>query len=245
MSVKKVYLYPPPVRDSTLSKSEQRYLFSLQQLLPILVGDTSAAPEVFALPNAGLDNSATGQSNQDAEWIFVKGTADANSFSITGAVAGTIVLSSQYDFARFKSDGINWYLVGTGAAAFPVAPHSFPAVSHEWRNSYDSGTGLFTATEPAAADLSNGTVGTGAVVLASALPATINFVDNETPGGTINSSNTAFTLAFAPSPAGSLELFYNGLVQKSGGVDFTLSGLNITFASAPVTGSTLLAWYRK
>lgn len=50
-----------------------------------------------------------------------------------------------------------------------ITAQSFPAVAHEWLNSYSAVTGLFTATQPAASDLSNGTTGTGAVVLASAI----------------------------------------------------------------------------
>lgn len=71
-----------------------------------------------------------------------------------------------------------------------------------------------------------------------------NFADQETPSGSINSSNTAFTLANAPSPAGSLLLVQNGLVLKGGGVDYTLSGANITMVTAPATGDDLAAWYR-
>lgn len=78
---------------------------------------------------------------------------------------------------------------------------------------------------------------------ASALITIPNFADDETPSGTIDGINTTFTLAHSPSPAGSLELFLNGLVQNRG-VDYTLSTNTITFAAAPVTGSTLLSWYR-
>jgi len=73
---------------------------------------------------------------------------------------------------------------------------------------------------------------------------TVSYADNETPSGTIDGSNTTFTLAHSPSPAASLILQLNGMVQAPGGVDYTLSGSTITFASAPVNGSTLQAWYR-
>lgn len=75
--------------------------------------------------------------------------------------------------------------------------------------------------------------------------ATVNFADGETPAGTIDGVNKVFTLAHAPSPALSLELFNNGMAQHAGGGnDYTLSGLTITFTVAPVIGATLLAWYR-
>jgi hypothetical protein len=71
------------------------------------------------------------------------------------------------------------------------------------------------------------------------------FSDSEVPSGTINSSNSAFTLAFTPSPAGSLNLYLNGL-RLDANVDYTLSANAITFfvASTPQTGDLLLASYR-
>jgi len=70
-----------------------------------------------------------------------------------------------------------------------------------------------------------------------------NFVGEEGPAGTVNSSNTVFTLAHSPSPVGSLKLFLNGILQKRT-VDYTLSGSTITFTTAPTTGDTLYAFYR-
>jgi hypothetical protein len=71
------------------------------------------------------------------------------------------------------------------------------------------------------------------------------FADAETPGGTINSSNTTFVLAHAPDPAGSLTLFRNGL-RMAPGVDYSLASNTVTFfvASTPQTGDQLLANYR-
>jgi hypothetical protein len=72
-----------------------------------------------------------------------------------------------------------------------------------------------------------------------------SFSDGETPVGSINGSNTVFTLAFTPSPAASLDLYLNGLLMKPA-VDFTLSGNSISFltASTPQTGDLLTASYR-
>jgi hypothetical protein len=71
------------------------------------------------------------------------------------------------------------------------------------------------------------------------------FVDGETPAGTLDGTNTVFALNQAPTPAGSLELYRNGLVQTSG-VDYTIAGSQITFLSGavPVTGDLLQAYYR-
>lgn len=72
-----------------------------------------------------------------------------------------------------------------------------------------------------------------------------NFVDKEIPSGSINGSNTAFTLANSPV-AGSEHVYLNGMLLESGaGNDYTISGANITLLSAPLTGEKLRVTYRK
>jgi len=93
-----------------------------------------------------------------------------------------------------------------------------------------------------------GTLGSTAVTYVqdgSGTLATSNFVTEETPSGSINGSNTAFTLANTPT-AGTLKLYLNGLRLKSGaGNDYTLSQATITMTTAPVSGDVLLADYMK
>jgi hypothetical protein len=73
----------------------------------------------------------------------------------------------------------------------------------------------------------------------------VAFADQETVSGTIDGTNTAFTLVNSPNPVGGLILFRNGLAQMAG-QDYTLSGNTISFVTAatPQPGDTLLAWYR-
>ena len=72
-----------------------------------------------------------------------------------------------------------------------------------------------------------------------------NFVDKETPSGTINGSNVTFTLANTPV-AGSEHVYLNGILQEAGaGNDYTISGATITYLTAPLTGERLKASYRK
>jgi len=89
-------------------------------------------------------------------------------------------------------------------------------------------------------DGSSGPCGAGG--LGTAVP---NFTDAEVPGGALNGANVSFTLSAAPSPASSLYLYRNGVLQKAS-LDFTISGNSIQFlaASTPQTGDTLLASYR-
>jgi hypothetical protein len=72
---------------------------------------------------------------------------------------------------------------------------------------------------------------------------TAKFITRETPSGTINGSNTAFTLANTPI-SGSEQVFLNGLLQEPGaGNDYTISGGTITYLTAPISGDRLRVTY--
>jgi hypothetical protein len=92
-----------------------------------------------------------------------------------------------------------------------------------------------TATDCVHVDGTSGTCG----------GSSFNFVDGESPGGVVDGSNLSFTLANTPSPATSLHLFRNGLMQKLG-FDYTFSGATIVFVTiaTPQPGDTILAEYR-
>lgn len=94
-----------------------------------------------------------------------------------------------------------------------------------------------------------GTIGSTAITW-QAIPSVAgltnsNFVDKEVPSGSINGSNTAFTLANTPV-VGSEHVYLNGQLQASGsGNDYTISGTSITYLTAPETGDVLVVSYRK
>jgi hypothetical protein len=72
-----------------------------------------------------------------------------------------------------------------------------------------------------------------------------SFVVRETPTGTINGSNTTFTLANTPL-SGTEVVFLNGILQDAGaGNDYTISGGTITFLTAPATGDKIRVNYQK
>jgi hypothetical protein len=93
-----------------------------------------------------------------------------------------------------------------------------------------------------------GTLGSTAVTYVQDLAGTLspgNFVTEETPSGTINGSNTTFTLANTPT-SGTVKLYLNGVRQKSGaGNDYTISTNTITMTTAPVSGDVLIVDYMK
>lgn len=72
-----------------------------------------------------------------------------------------------------------------------------------------------------------------------------HIIDNETPSGTVNGTNKAFTLAHIPNPTASLKVYVNGMRMKSGGEDFTLSGSTITFVTAPPATSIITCDYQQ
>jgi hypothetical protein len=72
-----------------------------------------------------------------------------------------------------------------------------------------------------------------------------NFVDGDTPIGTIDGTNATFTLNGVPDPTTSLALYRNGVLQKLG-FDYTFSNGSIQFVAgaAPQPTDVLLASYR-
>ncbi len=68
------------------------------------------------------------------------------------------------------------------------------------------------------------------------------FVD-ETPSGTVNGSNTAFTLSQIPFDADdSVQVFLDGLKQTRV-TDYTVSGSTVTFVVAPALGQSIRVNY--
>ena len=72
------------------------------------------------------------------------------------------------------------------------------------------------------------------------------FIDDETPAGTIDGSNTAFTLAHTPI-AGSLRVYQGAtatLLQRLASSAWSLTGAALTLGAAPPTGNFLRVEYR-
>lgn len=80
----------------------------------------------------------------------------------------------------------------------------------------------------------------------------VTWINNETPAGTIDGTNTTFTLAQVPNPSSSVLLTKNGQILYST-LGYTINGKTVTFASGyipqPATagdplGDSLRAWYQ-
>lgn len=68
------------------------------------------------------------------------------------------------------------------------------------------------------------------------------FYIQETPSGSINGSNTGFTLTQAPLEEAAVLVFLDGQLQLFG-TEISLSGVTLTFTTAPATGQKLLVQY--
>lgn len=64
----------------------------------------------------------------------------------------------------------------------------------------------------------------------------------EVPTGTVNGSNTVFTLSTTPVANASVIMVLDGVTQTNG-TDYTVSGTTVTFTTAPTTGTEVVAIY--
>lgn len=168
----------------------------------------------------------------------------------TASFDGVTLANGEILFVRAQSSAAEnglYTFNGSGSAltripemdAWNEIPGAFFAI--EEGSTYADSLWLCTAN-------SGGTLGSTSItfqqVNASGLTAS-NFVDKEVPSGSINGSNTSFTLANTPV-AGSEHLYLNGVLQEPGaGNDYTISGGTITMLTAPLSGEKLRASYRK
>ena len=151
--------------------------------------------------------------------------------------------------------GTSWYvlehnLVGALLTANNLSDLTNAATARGNLGGTTVGQALFTAANPSAvryirinAD-NTVTLRTAAEMAADIGAISGTLVTRETPAGTINGSNATFTLANTPT-VGSESIFLNGILQDSGaGNDYTISGLTITYLTAPVSGDKLRVNYR-
>lgn len=80
-------------------------------------------------------------------------------------------------------------------------------------------------------------------LIVQAIDAGTYFRENEEPTGAVNDVNVTFTLAAAPSPAGSLQLYIDGIMKTGGGKDYSLSSATVTMQFPPATGSIIRCFY--
>ncbi len=172
-------------------------------------------------------------------------TASVTQINLATQVFGTLPASSMPNPSASTLGGIE----------------SITATSHEWINSIST-SGVPSLTQPAFSDISGTpsttqvpfqsltTTGTSGAATLSAgvlnIPQYGSITWNQAaPSGTINGSNTSFTLSPTPAQSADVNCFLNGVQQQQGsGNDYTISSGTITYLTAPPTGSKLnCLWY--
>ena len=73
--------------------------------------------------------------------------------------------------------------------------------------------------------------------------ATVETAQAEVPTGAVDGLNVIFTLSFAPTEPLNCIVLLDGITQYNT-IDYTVSGTTITFTGAPVTGTSIFAYYR-
>lgn len=145
--------------------------------------------------------------------------------TLSSSASGLKVASGGITGTELNSSVAGAALTGGGGSALAVAV------------SATGGIQITSDALEAKLDGSSLSVGTNGLKVNSA-----KWITRETIGGTINGSNTAFTLAAAPV-AGSEHIYQNGLLLEAGGEDYSISGANLTWVVAPVAGDRLKASY--
>lgn len=166
-----------------------------------------------------------GTANKGAGYTVIDPTADSGAFTYG---------SSNVQWTKFSQAGAGVTTVSVvsanGFGGSVANPGTTPAITLT-----TSVSGLLKGNGTA---ISAATAGTDYM-------APSDFVVRETPSGTINGSNTSFTLAHTPL-SGTEELYLNGILQDSGaGNDYTISSGTITMLSAPLSGDKLRCSYQK
>src|SRR5271167_3090665 len=114
------------------------------------------------------------------------GTGTVTITPMTGLIEGGATFQLHANNAiTIVYDGTNYYVEAPGAQ-----PQNTPAITSEWLNSFSSTTGIFGQSQPSASDLTNGTTGTGAVVLATSPTLT------GTPATSLTSAGNGGSLSF-------------------------------------------------
>lgn len=202
-----------------------------------------------------------GTVNADTKWTTLTDgtiTVDTTALSITKDTTGSsyfagngILLTGSTFSTKLGNalafDGSNNITITPNGASLNVSASGIKITDGAPGQIQLAGSGNAFAATTVTGDVTISSAGVTAVnnTAGSGFLKYTNIVSNETPSGTINSSNTAFTLAFTPQVT-SLVLYLNGQRLKSGaGNDYTVSGTAITMLFAPTTGDQLLADYFK
>jgi len=218
---------------------------------------TSAGTQVFTgtstqtvkLPTTGIAAGATYTIiNQSTGNVTVQSSGANTILTLSGSGSAPYSTAEFIAVTATPTTAAGW---NYGQYATATATGTVTSVSVVTANGFAGSVATSTSTPAITLTTSitgilvgNGTAVSGATGANIVAPSSGHGLSNrETPSGTINGSNTSFTLANTPV-SGMEMLFQNGiLLVAGGGKDYTISSATITFVTAPATGDVLQATY--
>ena len=176
--------------------------------------------------NSGLNLGANGISVGAGSGLAASG-GDVN---VGAATSGGITVNA--DDIQVNLDGSTLALGASGLSLADGASAALLVGQGASDSTYNAVGGDLTMSSSAAFTIADSYV-------------TDTWVTRETPTGTVNGSNTDFTMA--ATPLSNTDCIYlNGIIQNTGGAnDYTLSGAIITFNTAPESGDVILVNYNQ
>ena len=176
--------------------------------------------------NSGLNLGANGISVGAGSGLAASG-GDVN---VGAATSGGITVNA--DDIQVNLDGSTLALGASGLSLADGASAALLVGQGASDSTYNAVGGDLTMSSSAAFTIADSYV-------------TDTWVTRETPTGTVNGSNTDFTMA--ATPLSNTDCIYlNGILQNTGGAnDYTLSGAIITFNTAPESGDVILVNYNQ
>ncbi len=215
--------------------------------LPIQITNVTNLASTLASLTTDFTTVTNTASTQAASIIAIQTAASTlgNTVSTQGtnlsSLNGTVSTLS----ASVSTQGTNLSTLSTTVSSLPVKGIGITSGRTAFIDaSGDLNSVVGNAGDCVHVDGSSGSCGSGGSG-GSTNSLSVSFIDAETPGGTLDGSNTSFTLAQTPLPATSLEVFRNGALQQAG-IDFSLTSNTLTFlsASVPQPSDILTAYYR-
>ena len=224
---------------------------------------TAGAGGVAAVLTRHVQMDQTGEF--DGEFIPVdnEGTANANTLWLVNNLGTVTVGTTNVTFTQLASassyaaDGTTLTLSGTTFSintsyVGQTSITTLGTITTGTWNGTPLATAYIAANAVTSAKLANAAV--GPTQLAAQASGTglqggngsnlaVQVAVRETPSGSINGSNTAFTLAHTPV-SGTEEVYLNGVQQDAGaGNDYTISGTTVTMLAAPLSGDKIRVSY--
>lgn len=200
---------------------------------------TGSENGIYVVPASGAASRAT-----DAD-TSAEVTAGMTVVVRKGSQAGTIWTLTTDDTITLGTTALTFTQTGASGTGSVTTVSVVSANGFAGSVANASSTPAITVTTTVTGVLKGNGTAVSAATAGTDYLAPSNRIIRETPSGSVNGSNTAFTLANTPA-TGSEEVFLNGILQDSGaGNDYTISGGTITMLSAPLSGDKIRVTYWK